>query len=411
MGRKLLVADDSVTIQKVIKLALSSEGYEIVGVSGGHEALQVIQGESPALVLVDVSLPDMNAYDLKRKINEGGAGSGGRPVKFVLMYSAFEKIDEKQAESLGFSGRLIKPFDPSNLRKLVADLMNQAEAPEPVASPEPVVSPPAPPQEDTPLPPPPPRQQEAAANDDLPPMEDMHPILHGEPAPEKLSPSSEISLDLPLGQQDLSGSHTIDIPILSEERTRFTEFHQPAHASPPPEAAPEGLFAVPPEPRMDANDIRKLTDSTIQMTGLDLGGWSVDDSRKMKGGGGASAPLPREAGIPRRIDDGGSTFLSDIAARPAQREEPALQVPRPGLKAPGRPAAPTQAPAQTSPYRPEPSASQGAGDLPLDQIEQIVRRDLEKMLRPMLEKAIRDTVPTIAESIIKKEIERLLSEP
>ena len=55
-GKKLLVADDSLTIQKVIRLALSNEGYEIQAVSDGNDAIQQISLFRPDVILIDISL-------------------------------------------------------------------------------------------------------------------------------------------------------------------------------------------------------------------------------------------------------------------------------------------------------------------------------------------------------------------
>src|SRR5579871_3165639 len=97
MSRKLLVADDSVTIQKVIKLALSSEGYDILTVSEGKEAIRAIQEEKPDVVLIDVSLPGADAYAVKRAINANPKLAG---VGFILMLSAFERVDEDAIDSV-----------------------------------------------------------------------------------------------------------------------------------------------------------------------------------------------------------------------------------------------------------------------------------------------------------------------
>src|SRR5581483_5579941 len=108
-GKKLLVADDSLTIQKVIRLALSNEGYEIQTVSDGNDAIQQISLFRPDVVLIDVALPGQTAFEVKRAINEhDDLGE----VRFVLMSSAFEKVDEEQVRAVQFHGRLTKPFDP-----------------------------------------------------------------------------------------------------------------------------------------------------------------------------------------------------------------------------------------------------------------------------------------------------------
>src|ERR1700735_2237995 len=120
-GKKLLVADDSLTIQKVIRLALSNEGYEIQAISDGADAIQQISLFRPDLILVDVSLPTLSAFEIKRQVNTMEDFSNTR---FILMSSAFEKIDEDQAKEVGFHGRLTKPFDPAHLRQVLQDVLN-----------------------------------------------------------------------------------------------------------------------------------------------------------------------------------------------------------------------------------------------------------------------------------------------
>ena len=120
MARKLLVADDSLTIQKVIRLALSNEGYEIQAVSDGKEAMEQIALFRPDIVLIDASLPKKNAYECKQEYN---SLTDKRPCRFVLMASAFDTLDETVIQDLHFEGRLIKPFDPAHLRQILADAM------------------------------------------------------------------------------------------------------------------------------------------------------------------------------------------------------------------------------------------------------------------------------------------------
>jgi CheY-like chemotaxis protein len=136
-GKKLLVADDSLTIQKVIRLALSNEGYDIQAVSNGAEALEQLSLFRPNIVLIDVALPGKSAFEIKRWVN---AQNDMKPIQFVLMSSAFEKVDEVQMGALGFAGQLTKPFDPALLRKILADVFITAPSSTPaVAAPPPRV--------------------------------------------------------------------------------------------------------------------------------------------------------------------------------------------------------------------------------------------------------------------------------
>lgn len=122
-GKKILVADDSLTIQKVIRLALSGDGYEIQTVSDGKEALEQASLFRPDICIVDVSLPQHDAYQIREMFL---SKPDLRNVPVILMSSAFEKVDEERAKNLGFAGHLIKPFDPSHLRSTLLAVANQA---------------------------------------------------------------------------------------------------------------------------------------------------------------------------------------------------------------------------------------------------------------------------------------------
>lgn len=119
-GKKLLVADDSLTIQKVIRLALSNEGYDIQTVSEGNDAIQQIAVFRPDVILIDVSLPGKSAFEVKRAINQLADLEN---VRFILMSSAFETVDEPQVKEVRFQGRLTKPFDPAHLRQILTDVL------------------------------------------------------------------------------------------------------------------------------------------------------------------------------------------------------------------------------------------------------------------------------------------------
>ncbi len=442
MGRKLLVADDSVTIQKVIKLALSSEGYDILAVSDGKEAIRAIQEERPDVVLIDVTLPGADAYAVKRIINANPKLAG---TNFILMLSAFERVDEKAIEEVVFQGRLIKPFDPSHLRKAVAELVNK-----PAATPPPVTTtmPPLMPVSEPTIAPPTP--EESLDEEDMPPVQDMHPTVNDEPSNETVT-EEEFQLDAPGEATRTSLSIASLIPA--------SEITPPP---PPPMGANDERtdpnFTLPDEAissRSLENDIKNLTESTIKMSGLDE--WSLDDSAKMKDAPPAPkapatpppplavAPPPREESTremtqpgldkkaatmkglmsppPRPLDDGGSSFpLSTLqAGLTPPKPKVVAPVPMPGSTPPPAATKPT-APVAVAPPAPAPKLTvpspeyiepkfqtPPAGALPITraEIEQLIRKDLEAAI----EKLAREAVPRIAEAIIRKEIERILAEP
>lgn len=124
MTKKLLVADDSPTIQKVVKLAFAGEDILVEGVERGDEALEKVRALSPDLVLADVSMPGLNGYELCGRI-KSDPDLAATPV--VLMTGIMEPLDEGEAERAGFDAHLIKPFSTELLIKTVRDLIGLAK--------------------------------------------------------------------------------------------------------------------------------------------------------------------------------------------------------------------------------------------------------------------------------------------
>jgi CheY-like chemotaxis protein len=73
MARKLLLADDSITIQKVVELILSEEDFDIQSVSNGEDALAVMDSFLPDIVMADIEMPKVNGYQLCEKIRQNPA--------------------------------------------------------------------------------------------------------------------------------------------------------------------------------------------------------------------------------------------------------------------------------------------------------------------------------------------------
>lgn len=130
-GKKILVADDSLTIQKVIRLALSGDGYEIQTVSDGKEALEQASLFRPDICIIDVSLPTFDAYQVRERFL---MKPDLKNIPVILMSSTFEKVDDARVQKLGFAGHLIKPFDPSHLRSTLLSVAMEAPVNDPILS-------------------------------------------------------------------------------------------------------------------------------------------------------------------------------------------------------------------------------------------------------------------------------------
>ncbi len=112
MARKLLLADDSITIQKVVELVLAEEGFDIKATNNGEEALAVVGKFNPDVVLADIDMPKMNGYQLCDKIK---ADPDTRGIPVILLAGAFEPLDEELARNVGAEDYIIKPFESQEL--------------------------------------------------------------------------------------------------------------------------------------------------------------------------------------------------------------------------------------------------------------------------------------------------------
>jgi CheY-like chemotaxis protein len=131
MSRKLLLADDSITIQKVIGITFAHEDYQLTVVDNGDTALQKARQNRPDLVLADVFMPGKNGYELCAAI-KGDPLLAHVPV--LLLSGTFEPFDEQKAREAGADSWISKPFESQALIERVEGLLNR---PQPTAIPVP----------------------------------------------------------------------------------------------------------------------------------------------------------------------------------------------------------------------------------------------------------------------------------
>jgi CheY-like chemotaxis protein len=122
---KLLLADDSITIQKVVELILSEENFEIKSTGNGEEALAQIPSFKPDIVLADIEMPKMNGYQLCEKIKQDPSTSN---IPVILLTGAFEPIDEELARQVKADDFIVKPFESQDLLSKVNSVLGVATA-------------------------------------------------------------------------------------------------------------------------------------------------------------------------------------------------------------------------------------------------------------------------------------------
>ena len=114
-GRKLLLADDSLAVQKVIDLTFTDEGMQVTAVSDGRLALEQLDQVAPDVVLADVFMPGVGGYELCEFIKQSER-FGKVPV--MLLVGSFEPFDEAEARRAGADDVVTKPFQ--SIRELIS---------------------------------------------------------------------------------------------------------------------------------------------------------------------------------------------------------------------------------------------------------------------------------------------------
>lgn len=106
---KVLVIDDEPPIRKLLRMGLSTQGYDILEASNGKLALEKL-AEQPALIILDLGLPDIQGHDLLRMIRARNEG-----VPIVVLSSRGDEVGKVQALDLGADDYLTKPFGMDEL--------------------------------------------------------------------------------------------------------------------------------------------------------------------------------------------------------------------------------------------------------------------------------------------------------
>jgi excisionase family DNA binding protein len=108
-GPTVLVVDDDAATRALVRASLEAEGIDVLEAASGPEGLTAIEEESPDLVLLDVMMPQMDGWEMLRRIQER---HGSVPV---VMFSGQVDTGPGEAEERGASDFIGKPFDPQQL--------------------------------------------------------------------------------------------------------------------------------------------------------------------------------------------------------------------------------------------------------------------------------------------------------
>ena len=126
MPKALLLADDSVTIQKVVGISFASEDVTLTTVDNGDDAISRTREQRPDLVLADVVMPGKSGYEVCEAIK---ADPELRHIPVLLLTGTFEAFDEERARQVGAAGHVAKPFEAQTLVDKVNELLSAGAIP------------------------------------------------------------------------------------------------------------------------------------------------------------------------------------------------------------------------------------------------------------------------------------------
>ena len=431
MAKKILLADDSLTIQKVVELTFSDSEYDLLCVPNGQRALEKVAEEAPDLILADVVMPEKNGYEVCEAIKSNPATAR---IPVILLSGTFEPFDRDRAERLGCDAIVSKPFDSQQLLRQVEALLSRA--PEDVPSTATVAIPIM----TNPQPPPPasferPRAEAGFTAEDftgsirtpaaiaggpdlfeeeygqadvesaIAAFEKAHPEFdHAEESPT----SSALALDADEDSGTRRGDEGADAPPPLASWLREEPEHPAAEPPPPPRPAP-APFWVPREPEPELQPIP----------------FAGDDSASRH----ETAPTSVRA-------DEAPTQQIPLAAEFASLSRPALSdSERDTDKTPktvpvSEPAAPSAAPEPATPAASEvsvsreievlaettsigqlkemlSSVSRHEGGLSDDEIDRLASRVVERLSEKIVREIAWEVIPDVAELLIKQRIKEL----
>lgn len=120
MMKKILLADDSITIRKVVGIIFAAEDFQLLTTADGDSAYDMAVAEKPDLVIADMSMPGKSGFDLCRAIK---SHKDLAATSVLLLTGAFEPFDEADAAAAAADGWLVKPFESQVLLDKVTQLL------------------------------------------------------------------------------------------------------------------------------------------------------------------------------------------------------------------------------------------------------------------------------------------------
>ena len=115
-GRSILIIEDHDDAREALRALLELEGYQVTAAASGSHGVEMARRHLPDIALVDIGLPEVDGYEVARRLHEFGPG---RPY-LIALTGYGQPEDVKRAREAGFDTHLLKPVDPDALTKMLS---------------------------------------------------------------------------------------------------------------------------------------------------------------------------------------------------------------------------------------------------------------------------------------------------
>src|SRR5574338_1532294 len=126
MDTRILVVDDEVLYQHLVKVNLEAEGYEVITASNGEEALEMVASKRPDLVILDVMMPRLDGWTTCERIRQFSS------VPIIMLTAKGEEQDRVRGLNVGADDYVVKPFSATELVARVRAVLRRAKTSEQV---------------------------------------------------------------------------------------------------------------------------------------------------------------------------------------------------------------------------------------------------------------------------------------
>jgi CheY-like chemotaxis protein len=117
--RRVLIVEDNDDTREMLHEALAFSGHDVREARDGATGLALAAESPPDVALIDIGLPDLDGYEVARRLR---AAPGGRRISLVAITGYGQAEDQRRAYDAGFDAHLTKPVAPERLKQVLAGL-------------------------------------------------------------------------------------------------------------------------------------------------------------------------------------------------------------------------------------------------------------------------------------------------